>query len=112
MSLDNLLLALVIAYFGWRVLSSFLVRRRLPALLKDGAQVVDVRNPGEFAGGHASGSVNIPLPEIAARAGELDRNRQVIVCCASGTRSAMAARRLRRLGFGRVLNAGSWRTLR
>jgi hypothetical protein len=80
MSLDNLLLALVIAYFGWRVLSSILVRRRLPGLLKDGAQVVDVRNP--------------------------------VVCCASGTRSAMAAHRLRRLGFARVLNAGSWRTLR
>ncbi len=35
-----------------------------------------------------------------------------IVCCASGTRSAMAAHRLRRLGFGRVVNAGSWRSLR
>ena len=112
MSPDKLLLALVIAYFGWRLLSSFLVRRRLPALLKDGAQVVDVRNPAEFAGGHASHSVNIPLPEIDARAAELDNGRQVIVCCASGTRSALAARRLRRLGFERVLNAGSWRALR
>jgi rhodanese-related sulfurtransferase len=112
MSFDTLLLALVIAYFGWRLLSSFLVRRRLPALLKEGAQVVDVRNPGEFAGGHAPGSVNIPLSEIDARAGDLDKSRQVIVCCASGTRSAMAAHRLRRLGFARVLNAGSWRTLR
>jgi rhodanese-related sulfurtransferase len=112
MSLDNLLLALVIAYFGWRVLSSILVRRRLPGLLKEGAQVVDVRNSVEFAGGHAPGSVNIPLPELDARAAELDRGRQVIVCCASGTRSAIAAHRLRRLGFARVLNAGSWRALR
>ena len=112
MSFDTLLLTLVIAYFGWRLLSSFLVRRRLPALLKEGAQVVDVRNPAEFAGGHAPGSVNIPLAEIDARAGDLDKSRQVIVCCASGTRSAMAAHRLRRLGFARVLNAGSWRTLR
>ena len=69
MSLDNLLLALVIAYFGWRVLSSILVRRRLPGLLKDGAQVVDVRNPAEFAGGHAPGSVNIPLPETRCTRG-------------------------------------------
>ncbi len=112
MSLGNLLLALVIACFGWRVLSSILVRHRLPGLLKDGAQVVDVRNPAEFAGGHAPGSVNIPLPEIGTRAGELDKGRRVIVCCASGTRSAMAAHRLRRIGFARVLNAGSWRALR
>jgi phage shock protein E len=112
MSLDNLLLGLVVAYFAWRVLSSFLVGRRLPALLKEGAQIVDVRSLAEFAGGHAPGSVNIPLPDIGERARELDRNRPVIVCCASGTRSAMAAHRLRRQGFSRVLNAGSWRSLR
>jgi len=112
MSLDNILLGLVVAYFVWRVLSSLLVRRRLPALLKEGAQVVDVRSAAEFAGGHALGSVNIPLPEIDVRAQELDRNRPVIVCCASGTRSAMAAHRLRGHGFGRVLNARSWRSLR
>ena len=112
MSLDNLLLGLVIAYLAWRMLSAFLVRRRLPALLQEGAQVVDVRSLAEFAGGHATGSVNIPLPEIAERAQELDRNRPVIVCCASGTRSALAARRLRGQGFKLVLNAGSWRSLR
>jgi len=109
---DSLLVGLVVAYVAWRVLNSVLLRRRLPALLKEGAQVVDVRGPGEFAGGHAANSVNIPLPELGDRAGDLDRNRPVIVCCASGTRSAMAAHRLRRLGFGRVVNAGSWRSLR
>ena len=112
MSLDNILLGLVIAYFAWRILNSLLMRRRLPGLLKEGAQVVDVRGLGEFAAGHAPGSVNIPLPELGERARELDRNRPVIVCCASGTRSAMAAFRLRRLGFARVINAGSWRSLR
>jgi phage shock protein E len=52
------------------------------------------------------------LQQIGERASELDPERPVIVCCASGTRSAMAAHRLRRLGFNRVLNAGSWRSLR
>jgi rhodanese-related sulfurtransferase len=108
---DYILLGLVAAYFAWRLLSSVLMRRRLPKLLEEGAQLVDVRGPGEFAGGHAPGSVNIPLQEIAGRASELDPGRPVIVCCASGTRSAMAAHRLRRQGFSRVLNAGSWRTL-
>ena len=109
---DQVLLGVVIAYFAWRLLNPILVRRRLPALLEAGAQVVDVRGPGEFAAGHFASSANIPLQEIGVRAGDLDRNRPVIVCCASGTRSAMAAFRLRRLGFSRVVNAGSWRSLR
>lgn len=109
---DYILPGLVIAFVAWRVLSSILVRRRLPALLKEGAQVVDVRSLGEFASDHAPGSVNIPLHEIDERARELDPSRWVIVCCASGTRSAMARRKLRAQGFDRVLNAGSWRNLR
>ena len=105
---DYLIPGIVIGLVGWRVLSPVLVRRRLPALLKDGAQVVDVRSVGEFAAGHAPGSLNIPLPEIADRASELDPGRCVIVCCASGTRSAIARWKLRRLGFSRVVNAGPW----
>ena len=108
MPADYVVPGLVIGFVAWRIVSPRLVRRRLPALLEEGAQVVDVRSSGEFAGGHVPGSVNIPLPEIAGRAGELDRNRCVIVCCASGTRSAIAKWRLRRLGFGRVVNAGPW----
>jgi rhodanese-related sulfurtransferase len=112
MSPDYILLGLVGAYIAWRAYSSFSARRQIPSLLAQGAQVVDVRGPGEYAGGHAPGSLNIPLPELDQRAGELDPKRWVIVCCASGTRSAMARRRLRSRGFDRVLNAGSWRNLR
>jgi len=108
---DYILPGLVIAFIGWRILSPLLVRRRLPALLEEGAQVVDVRSPAEFAAGHSPGSINIPLPEIGQRAGELDPNRWVIVCCASGTRSAVARLRLRGLGFRRVVNAGPWSNL-
>lgn len=112
MSLDTLLLALVVAYLAWRVVPPLLVRRRLPALRQEGAQIVDVRTAAEFAGGHAPGSVNIPLQELGTRARELDPARWVVVCCASGARSAIARRRLRGLGFERVLNAGSWRNAR
>jgi len=108
---DYILPGLVLAYVGWRILSPILVRRRLPALLKEGAQVVDVRSPAEFLAGHASGSVNVPLQDIEQGARALDPNKWIIVCCASGTRSAMAGRKLRGLGFSRVLNAGSWRNL-
>ena len=112
MPTDYILLGLVGAYIAWRAYSSFSARRRIPSLLAQGAQVVDVRGPAEFAGGHAPGSLNIPLPELDQRAGELDPKRWVIVCCASGTRSAMARRRLLKRGFDQVLNAGSWRNLR
>jgi phage shock protein E len=110
--LDQYLLpAIVVAFVAWRLLSSFLARRRLPALLQEGAQVVDVRSLAEFSGGHVPGSVNIPLPELGQRMKELDPGRWVIVCCASGTRSALARRKLRSGGFQRVLNAGSWRNV-
>lgn len=105
---DYLIPGVVIGLVAWRILSPLLVRRRLPKLLDEGAQVVDVRSVGEFASGHVPGSLNIPLPEITDRAGELDRSRCVIVCCASGTRSAIARWKLRRLGFSRVVNAGPW----
>ncbi len=111
MSSDYVLLGLVVLYFGWRIASSVRARRRIPALLAEGAQIVDVRSPQEFAGGHAPGSMNIPLQELEQKAKTLDPGRWVIVCCGSGTRSAMAARRLRGLGFSQVLNAGTWRNL-
>ena len=111
MTIDELLLGLVVAYFAWRLFSIFRARRRVPELRREGAQVVDVRGAGEFAGGHAEGSVNIPLDELDQRLTELDPSRWVIVCCASGTRSAMARGKLRARGFERVFNAGSWRNV-
>ncbi len=112
MRIDYLILLLVIAYIAWRFGSAWLVRRRLPELMKEGAQLVDVRSAAEFAGGNVPGSVNIPLDEIERRASELDPQKWVVVFCASGTRSAMARHRLKGRGFAKVVNAGSWRSLR
>jgi rhodanese-related sulfurtransferase len=76
------------------------------------AQLVDVRSPAEFAAGHVDGARNIPVNEIAARARELSpSDRPIVLYCASGARSAMAARSLRGAGFSRVYNLGpmsSW----
>jgi phage shock protein E len=94
-----------------RVIMLLNARRRIPELLKSGAQIVDVRSPDEFAVGHAAGSRNIPLGDLQAGTEDLDPNRWIIVCCASGTRSGMARRWLLRHGFRQVLNAGSWRNL-
>lgn len=82
-----------------------LVRERLQA----GAKVVDVRTPREFAAGAYPGAVNIPLAALASRLAEIPRSRPVVVYCASGLRSASAARVLRRAGYAEVLNGGGLR---
>ncbi len=76
-------------------------------LLADGAQLVDVRSPAEFAGGHADGACNVPVNTLDERMAELEpKDRSTIVYCASGVRSAVAARKLRRAGWKNVHNLG------
>ena len=86
-------------------------RFRLPSILKERPQIVDVRSAPEFASGHAFGSRNIPLGEMETGGQALDRTRWVVVCCASGIRSGTACRKLKKLGFPRVFNGGSWQAL-
>jgi phage shock protein E len=83
----------------------------LQALKAAGAQIVDVRTPGEFGLGHLAGSVNIPLDQFQARLGEIDPARAVLLCCASGVRSGMAKTILERAGHEQVHNAGPWTRL-
>lgn len=76
------------------------------------ALVLDVRTRAEFGGGHVAGSLNIPLDELPRRLDELDRTRPILVCCASGIRSAQAQRLLQSSGFPEVHNAGPWQNAR
>ncbi len=64
-----------------------------------GATLVDVRSSGEFASGHLEGALNIPVGELRSRLDELPAGAEVVVYCASGMRSASAAKRLRSAGF-------------
>ena len=85
--------------------------RRIRAYRARGAVLVDVRTPQEFRGGHAEGALNMPMEQIAGLLGKLDKSRPILLCCASGARSAVAARMLREKGFD-TFNAGSWTRLR
>jgi sulfur dioxygenase len=69
-------------------------------------QIVDVREPEEFAGplGHIRGAVSVPLGALAERAGELGKSRPVVSVCRSGSRSAQATVILREAGFADVAN--------
>lgn len=65
----------------------------------DGATIVDVREPGEYVGGHVPGAVLMPMGQLPSRTGELDRSRPVYVICASGNRSGAMTDYLRHAGF-------------
>jgi glyoxylase-like metal-dependent hydrolase (beta-lactamase superfamily II)/rhodanese-related sulfurtransferase len=69
-------------------------------------QVVDVREPVEFAGdlGHIPGARLVPLAALASRSGELDPGRPVVTVCRSGARSAQALVLLQKSGFAQVAN--------
>ncbi|MDT8376960.1 MAG: rhodanese-like domain-containing protein [Mariprofundaceae bacterium] len=75
--------------------------------------LVDVRTGAEWCSGHALQALHIPLGELGRRGDEIDRNRPVVVVCASGNRSAVAATSLARNGYASVYNfaggMGSWK---
>ena len=79
---------------------------RLEAALADGAQLVDVREPGEYAEAHVPGATLIPMGQLSARMSELDRTATVHVICASGNRSSAMVYLLAASGFDAVNVAG------
>ncbi|OGS12116.1 MAG: hypothetical protein A2234_07435 [Elusimicrobia bacterium RIFOXYA2_FULL_58_8] len=103
-----LLAAGVAAYLLFRYLRFKTAIKKLPALAAAGAVFVDVRTPAEFAAGNRPGSINIPLDVIAKHAEKLDKAKPVILSCASGARSGIAAAILKKMGFRQVTNAGPW----
>jgi rhodanese-related sulfurtransferase len=66
--------------------------------------LLDVREPDELAICKLAGSVSIPMRELAARAGELDRDSEIVCVCHHGLRSAQVAAWLASAGFDRVHN--------
>jgi rhodanese-related sulfurtransferase len=70
------------------------------------AQVVDLRSADDFAKGHILGARNIPLAELATRAGELERykSRPLILHCGDGNRAGGGIAILRAKGFEKAHN--------
>jgi phage shock protein E len=84
----------------------------LADLVKEGAIILDVRTKGEFESGHIKGAVNIPLDKLQANINKFkSKQKPIITCCASGTRSASAKSILQSKGFETVINGGSWTSL-
>ena len=74
------------------------------AKLGGGIQFVDVRRIAEHTGGHAVGTVNLPLDKLVKEVDRLDPTLPTYVICQSGYRSSVATSLLENAGFGNVYN--------
>lgn len=89
---------------------------RAAAAIAQGAVVLDVRTPAEFAGSKVKRSVNISHTEVAARVSEVDamvggdKNKTIVLYCRSGRRSGLSSRELAKLGYT-VINGGGLKGL-
>jgi rhodanese-related sulfurtransferase len=80
----------------------------LHTLTEGKGTVVDVRSKEEYRMGHVRGSINTPLPEVAAHIDEFRAmETPLVLCCASGNRSGIAAMMLQREGIP-CINGGGW----
>lgn len=71
----------------------------------DDIQIIDVREDNEVAIGRIPNSVHIPLAQVLTRMDEIDANRETVVHCKMGGRSARAIEALQRSGFpGKLIN--------
>ena len=71
----------------------------------DDIQIVDVRENNEVAIGRIPNSIHIPLGQILARMNEIDPDRETVVHCKMGGRSARAIDAMQRSGFqGKLVN--------
>lgn len=71
-------------------------------LRENGALILDVREPSEWAQGHIPGATLIPLGDLPNRISELPRNQEIVVVCRSGNRSAQGRDLLLNAGFTQV----------
>jgi len=75
-----------------------------PGEVTDGAYLLDVREPDEWAAGHAPGAHHLPMMEIPARMAEVPTDVEVVVVCRSGGRSGQVTSYLMGNGWDNVRN--------
>ena len=95
-------------------------RRTIPQLLANeasvaigsegNAQLVDVRQPGEYGAAHAVGAINLPLNTLSTSIDRLDPQKPTYVICQSGYRSSLATSLLENAGFESLYNVAGGTT--
>ena len=87
-------------------------KRQVKEFLDNGAVILDVRSQREWDAGHIDNSIHIPINELKNRIEEVKKlNKPIIACCASGVRSAKAAKFLN-LHNIEATNGGGWVSLK
>ncbi|MGE3345066.1 MAG: rhodanese-like domain-containing protein [Vicinamibacterales bacterium] len=83
------------------------------SLAHNAVTLVDVRNDAEWASGRIAGAMHIPLGVVADRAADIPTSKPIVVQCAAGARSSIAASLLKARGIDNVINLvggiGEWR---
>lgn len=82
----------------------------IDAIVNAGNILVDVRQPEEVELGKINGSINIPLPELRTRLGEIPKDRPIYLTCQIGLRGYIAARILAQHGYDPINLDGGFRT--
>jgi len=81
-------------------------------LIEQGATVIDVRSPQEFAGGHLPNAINVPLNTLATWVVSVDNSQQIfLLYCGAGIRAQKGCDILNASGLASVVNAGALKDL-
>jgi rhodanese-related sulfurtransferase len=75
-----------------------------PGDLSEDAYLIDVREPGEWDAGHAPRAHHLPMMELPGRVEEVPSDREVVIACRVGQRSAQVVTYLMARGFDNVVN--------
>ena len=104
-----IVLVIAIAYISFKRAGQ-IPKKEAFQYLKSGAMVIDVRSPNEFNSGHILQAYNMPLDriEVLVPSSVRDKNKVLLLHCASGVRSNIAKRKLTDLGYKNVYNLGSY----
>lgn len=102
-----IIVTIVVAFFLYKKIKANRVKAKLSELNPNDIQLVDVRSESEFEGFNAPGSINIPVQSLlAGNTKGINKQKVIVVYCASGMRSAGAAAWLKKQGYT-TINAGT-----
>lgn len=110
MSYTNIILiAIIVVFFAMRMMPvkgiKNITTAELKNLLKEkNKQFIDVRTPAEYKSRHIKEFVNMPVHHLPEKAAQLSKEKETIVICQSGMRSARASKQLKKMGFKNIIN--------
>ena len=107
--LQWVILALVILFFVNRFMpvkgiANISVEEAKGKFKDNKVQFIDVRTAGEYRANHRKPFKNMPLSNLNNKIDKLNKEREVVVICQSGARSARAAKMLKKNGFEKIYN--------